>query len=662
MRRDRGYGYAPSYTNQYQNPGGYQSMFVAPVDLGLIQQYNQDYQKRYDAAVNAEAQARGALYDMEFYDPVEKKRIIDAVESRFGNLYKEYSGDMGAATGDLMNLIGSIRKDEAFDINKYALEQQKKVDALKQAHGANKLVFRDIKPGLRREDGSLKTREDFSFDILGDLKRDEKLAQIIDQSLANVSKEGELRRSGAPAGYMRSKTEWGKGMDQEYKAESIYQEYLDSPEGQLHLRILNEGVNGAQGIGNEAKAKTAIKAYVDTMIKNRMTPVSSKYDYQRDLSYDADRNKADNNGQSLLIPTALYETISKQTQKPNTTRLFSSDKSISDAYNSDKVPDIVKETANTFVNQFKSSQKGISLLGMIRNSMVRNGIDPSKYLQGAYIPDPSIPIDDPEEVNDDLKSGSTPIGSSFNLSKPFRQPSTTLKGSALEQKALYSYINEYNTLLRQHLSDKVQTGYANFDWRDLDPSKAYEIPGLTQKQIDAEYRRVENLRNDFKKAGAELVPQDLNFEVGPLSDKNGEFSKEDLKNWDVKDIKYGLTPDQFSVLITTKDNQEHIATLKSVDAAIRLARKTNNEDAKRVAASSGLRFVTGSDSFWKLVNGNFEKQQLPKGITVEDVGEGYYKVFKNGVPLSDIDPQDGKRKPVYLSKYRLADELNLFNK
>lgn len=263
-------------------PYQYQSTFT-PIDLGVVQHGLESRQNRYDAANAAWAETKGKLYDDPTYDKAEKDRVVQAIEGNFENVYKNYNGDLGAATGDLMQMIANTRKNEYFALNKVALEKQKEYEVLKRAYGAKALEFKGMPKGLRNEKGELRSQEEFAPEVVQDLERDQKLAAIIEQSLEQVSREGGMELSKDGKWYVSGKTSgkgYLQGKGQQYdKTKGIYEEYKNTPEGQLHLRMLRE----LPGFNKEGKdPEVALKEYVDHAIANRIAPPS--YEQQQVLN------------------------------------------------------------------------------------------------------------------------------------------------------------------------------------------------------------------------------------------------------------------------------------------------------------------------------------------------------------------------------------------
>lgn len=327
-------------------PYQYQSTFV-PADLGVIQQNLAARQQRYDAANAAWGETKAKLYDDPTYDNEAKQEVVKQIEGNFENIYKTYNGDLGAATSDLMQMIAGHRKSDYFRLNKVALEKQKQFEALKQAYGAEGLEFKGMKPGLRNPDGSWKKQEDFDFDVVKDLPRDEKLASIIDQSLQQVSREGEMEMD-SKTGLWKSKIVGGKGYLQDKNA-TILEEYKATPEGKLHMRILKE-INGSKNVEGE------LKEYVDRAIANRKAPESIKYDYQQPVK--SNNNGKGKNGNSGITFNSSGQVI---VQHPDFNAVNSSS-TLSRALNTNpnSIPLTKLNTRISSSDEYKKAQKNIN--------------------------------------------------------------------------------------------------------------------------------------------------------------------------------------------------------------------------------------------------------------------------------------------------------------
>ena len=90
----------------YQPQYNYQSMYVDPINLDLVREFNKDKQARFDATTNAIAQTKAGLYDSETFDPKEKEAVIKRINDEFNRVYKDYSGDMSAANTGQKTLLG----------------------------------------------------------------------------------------------------------------------------------------------------------------------------------------------------------------------------------------------------------------------------------------------------------------------------------------------------------------------------------------------------------------------------------------------------------------------------------------------------------------------------------------------------------------------------
>ena len=288
----------------YQPQYNYQSMYVDPINLDLVREFNKDKQARFDATTNAIAQTKAGLYDSETFDPKEKEAVIKRINDEFNRVYKDYSGDMSAAAGDVIKMIADVRRDEYFDINKYALEQQKQYQALKKQYGAEGVDFTKSFPSsLRDESGAFRGREAFAYDIVKDPGMEKKAADIWNDALQQASFEGGLY-STQGGKFLESNTRFGRGIDKngkdqvDNKLDQVFNEYMSTPEGILRAKVVNE----LEGVPKEQVGQY-IKSWLRDIGKARVAPESIKYDRVGNPDYRATSGTSSEKPNRPMVPT-----------------------------------------------------------------------------------------------------------------------------------------------------------------------------------------------------------------------------------------------------------------------------------------------------------------------------------------------------------------------
>lgn len=584
------------------NPVNYASVYN-PQNLGVVQHGLESRQNRSDISNASWADAKSKLYEEASYDPEIKKEVIKSIESNFDRLYRDYSGDMSQATGDLMNMIANSRKNDYFRLNKTALEEQKKYEALKQAYGAKGLEFRGMKQGLKDEKGNWRRPEDFKAEVVQDLERDQKLAAIIEQSLKNVSREGNLQGGDYP-GMLKRTTVSGKGIlqgkgEQYDKTQGIYNEYLKTAEGQLHLRMLKE----LPGYKSDDPEK-ALHDYVDAAIKNRIAPPSYSTD---------DMNAPNNNTGTDKLPTDipyLRSPIIETSKSDN--KLFKDDKSVFDLANKSD-GSAASKIANQRLNEVNNSKRGMFLRGMIANAAKNNGLDPDDILSTkGYLSSALPPVGNKQSSYSAGKVGQTGLEAP-NRSKP-------TQASSLERIALTNYIADYNEFLKEELQ-KV-TDYKNFQWNDFDIGKAYAIGGdKLADVVDQRSKRVTNIVSN--------MPIDSwVFENSSLAGK--EIKDSDREKWKVDKVYIGGDPlkGNFAVGQKTSDGQFHITRPKSFSQAMSIVRAAKDTDARYAAIADFIDFLPNSVVIAS--EGGNQEIKLPVNVKINKDENGLYNVTDNG--------------------------------
>jgi hypothetical protein len=230
--------------NQYQQPQvpGYTSMFV-PQDLSVMQGNLQDSQKRYDQSNQAWAQTKAALINDPTYDPQAKKEIIDSVEKNFGEIYKSYNGDLGQGQNDLLQLIAGSRNNPYFELNRKALENQKRYQKLVDEHGTTGIEeFGSMAKSLRDENGKWVSEKDLDFDAEARLARPEKRLALWKSVLGDESWESGIGPDGI------SITRKGIGEDQiKGKVDGVLNEYMNTAEGKQDERAIERDLGYKRG-------------------------------------------------------------------------------------------------------------------------------------------------------------------------------------------------------------------------------------------------------------------------------------------------------------------------------------------------------------------------------------------------------------------------------
>lgn len=587
-------------------PTQYQSTF-APADLGVVQHGLEGRQQRYDTANSAWQQSKAQLYDDPSYDPNAKQEVVKAIEGNFENVYKSYNGDMGAAVNDLTNMIANSRKNPYFNLNKTALEEQKKYEALKQAYGAKGLEFKGMKQGLKDEKGNWRKPEDFKAEVVQDLERDKTLAGIIEQSLEQVSREGRLHGSGIE-GVLEGVTEYGKGLHQDYKRKGILEEYKKTPEGQLHMRMLKE----LPGYKSD-NPDQALEDYVNAAITNRIAPASISRQYQN-LPKDTEGSG------SKTPPEADIYGIEQTTTKTGGTKLFSSGSDIIKSAGANETTP-KKDIAYNKVKTATSHPEMIRLRNEIREGLKKNGLNESEHIKVGFI---KIPVNKYQTGRGE-KTEIVPLD------------------SQLQEK-----ISLYNKRLEKTLDEQANANdYKDANWTHVDRNKAYRMGGKPYETYADE--TMKNTVNEVSRIGLD----GFIFEDSPYANKK-EYDDDDYKSFsDVKDAQFAFDTKSgmFAIKVKTSDGKSHIAIPKSLESATSLARAYGHPQAIAAAVISNIDFIDGSPRFYKKVDGVPKAYSLPENVTVSQRADGKY-LISNAANGRTIIAED---------KYTVADQLNLID-
>lgn len=114
----------------------YVSQYV-PKDLNFYQQQIDKSQGRYDATQAMYSEALAKLYDTPTLDAESRNKMIGQFAEGFDKVYNKYQGDLSKATGDILGLVSTARKDPFWQLNQYQVDQAK---LEQQAKLAGKLI------------------------------------------------------------------------------------------------------------------------------------------------------------------------------------------------------------------------------------------------------------------------------------------------------------------------------------------------------------------------------------------------------------------------------------------------------------------------------------------------------------------------------------------
>lgn len=102
----------------------YVSQYV-PRDLNFYQQQIDKAQAGYDRNNLLYNQALSKLYETVAVDTDTRDRLINEFEEGYNKIYEKHNGRLDRATGDLLNLITNINKDDFWKLNNWQIEQSK---------------------------------------------------------------------------------------------------------------------------------------------------------------------------------------------------------------------------------------------------------------------------------------------------------------------------------------------------------------------------------------------------------------------------------------------------------------------------------------------------------------------------------------------------------
>lgn len=641
-------------------PKQYQSMFT-PADMGVVQQGLAQRQGKYDAASSSWAQTKAALYEEPTYDPQLKEEVIKSIEGNFENVYKTYNGDLGAATSDLMSMIGSSRKNPYFRLNKVALEKKKEYDAYKQQYGAQALEFKQLPKGLRQGD-KWRDQSEFDYDLVKDLDRDKKLADIIEQSLENVSNEGGLYANNNYPGILSRKTVFGKGLKQGKKAGDIYDEYLGTAEGQLHLRMLKE----LPGYKVDDPVNT-LKDYVNKAVNSRMAPPSTSYQDIHDPNYGRGSGGSQETSSPIthVVTGASAEAVNspeivKNLQsKPIHSIIFPAHTGL---YGKPKTDDATMEVARAAVSNAAKTPQAKLLMSQIKAVADRLGVNVSDFTQDGVFSSNGLIVNSGLGLADDYhsiggyknKEGKTVPLNGVKVKLGTNEISDPRKSAEL--RILNEYMVKYNNLIDGQTKSNLDLTPGDDPysrWYAIDVQGVNSPVPLTEAEKTAR-------RNLVKDAGSYLMSNvskgHLDFLNGPYA---GKHSEELSKNKDFKDLKmevmsYKPTDDGVKVMLLDDKGDEHTVLINNADVGTTFSSMMDDKLAEGLAAYTQYKPIYGSNKI------EINKQpvtlqndySINKDISVD--GQEYVTVSQKGNAVTVGDLIQGYDE--YLSKVQNAEE------
>ena len=138
----------------------YVSQYV-PKDLNFYQQQIDKSQARYDATQAMYSEALAKLYEVPTLDAESRNKMIDQFAQGFDQTFNKYQGDLSKATGDVLGLVSTARKDPFWQLNQHQVEQAK---LEQQAKLSGKLIANSPsnKKIINPETGQYATREELT--------------------------------------------------------------------------------------------------------------------------------------------------------------------------------------------------------------------------------------------------------------------------------------------------------------------------------------------------------------------------------------------------------------------------------------------------------------------------------------------------------------------
>ena len=592
----------------------YQSMFV-PMDLGVIQQNLGQRQQRYDATSTALAQAKAGLYDMDTYDPTQKAAMIKMVEDRFGDIYSRHSGDLGAAATDVMDTIADIRSHPYFSLNKAALEKQKQQEALIQQYGPDALKFATLPQGLSA-DGKWRSQGEFGFDIEKSLDYAQRVGQIWQQTLKDVSRESP---PGIVGGMLVSTTRSGIGtfgQTEGEKLEAVKREYKTTSEYTQQKKKL---MHPNYGDLTEEQAEEAIDKFIKDSGKARKAPESIRYDTRNIPSSVSGVGGPGEGYYYRGVSMTSYLDIKRQFNKP---------REILSAADSDDNSQRTFEAKKRRDRVLNSTGMQITKDQIVKLAM-EIGTDPDKMFKS---------------------SGKAVIyreegGGPGFIGRP------APKGTKAQIKEINSLVNKYNEFLDIGLTKTIDGGYEGFQWNDFNLGRAYR-EGYARNgtegakaAVDAQTAREAAVRSEVAEYPMEAWIYDISDYAGKT-----EFTDDERKVWrNPESVWVGHDPAKgvFALNIRTTDGKSHIVRPTNLLQALTVAETYG--DPGSIGSAIGSVFEFGSNSMFKLKNGKYEETKLPEGIElienysedpVESRFNGTFTLVDNGIPVQ-IQTSDG---------------------
>lgn len=162
-------------SNLLVQPREYQSAYV-PTDYKYIQDRFDNMQQRYDATNAAQASAFMQLQEMDVATELSRQRqqeLMEQLQTQYGGIESKHMGDLGRASGDVVDFISQMRKDPFWKLSQKQVEKQKEYEALATqmaAAGKTMLPFSKVPEIYNPETGQYVKAEDITFDLEGKLE------------------------------------------------------------------------------------------------------------------------------------------------------------------------------------------------------------------------------------------------------------------------------------------------------------------------------------------------------------------------------------------------------------------------------------------------------------------------------------------------------------
>jgi len=295
------------------------------LNVGLQYQLAKEKQERSDTASAMYSQTMANILSQPTYDPKARKEVMDKVEADLDEILKKNNGSYAQSFRDIQGLIGSVQADPYFDLNRFALEQQKVRQAYHLQAGDDALVFKGMPTGIYDEKGNRRNREDFMFKP-GDIEKRKDYvgtqSKLVDNALKDEKFFEGIDKTNYAA-FLRGETSTSISQKQvDAKVDSLFNQYSATTEYDQQKRAIEAGLI-AEGRDEDVSADEIIKEQIRSIAESRMYESISGQILNAPVDVDTAARKAANKKRvdDAAKKVEKYDVDYRQTDVKNTFNL-----------------------------------------------------------------------------------------------------------------------------------------------------------------------------------------------------------------------------------------------------------------------------------------------------------------------------------------------------